>query len=64
MAAANAVGGKMPNLLLENPQNLAALKNVKFISCQYRSEQKSWRDGVLFEEWVQKILHPKEEVLH
>ena len=42
-------------LSLENPENHAASKNVKFLPCQYRHEKKSWMDGILLEEWVREL---------
>ena len=30
-------------------------KRVKHLPCQYRSQKKSWMDGILFEDWVREI---------
>ena len=51
MAAANAVGDKLPMFNIGKANNPRCFKNVKFLPCRYRNQQKSSMDGKLFEEW-------------
>ena len=55
MAVANAVGSKLPMLVIEKAKTPRCFKNVKFLLCRYRNQQKGWIDGVLFEEYVRKM---------
>ena len=55
MAAANAVGEKLPMFVIGKAKKPRCFKNVKFLPCRYRSQRKSWMDGVLFEEWVREL---------
>ena len=50
MAAANAVGDKLPMFNIGKANNPRCFKNVKFLPCRYRNQQKSSMDGKLFEE--------------
>ena len=52
MAAANAVGDKIPMFVIGKSQKPRCFKNVKFLPCRYRNQKKNWMDGALFEEWV------------
>ena len=55
MAAANAVGDKIPMFVIGKSQKPRCFKNVKFLPCRYRNQKKSWMDGALFEEWVREL---------
>ena len=55
MAAANAVGDKIPMFVIGKSQKPRCFKNVKFLPCRYRNQKKSWIDGALFEEWVREL---------
>ena len=55
MAAANAVGEKLPLFVIGKAKKPRCFKNVKFLPCRNRSQRKSWMDGVLFEEWVREL---------
>ena len=55
MAAANAMGDKLPMFVIGKAKNPLCLKNVKFLPCCYRNQQKSWMDGKLFEGWLRKL---------
>ena len=50
MAAANAMGGKLPMFVIGKAKNPRCFKNVKFLPCRYRNQRKSWMGGKLFEE--------------
>ena len=52
MAAANAMGNKLPLFVIGTVKNPWCFKNVKFLPCFYRNQQKIWMDGKLFEEWL------------
>ena len=55
IAAANAVGDKVPMFVIGKSQKPRCFKNVKFLPCQYRNQKKSWMNGALFEEWVREL---------
>ena len=66
MAAANAIGDKLPMFVYGKAKNPRCFKNVKFLACRYRNQQKSWMDGKLFEEWLRELDRKfalKEEML-
>ena len=54
-AVANAVGDKLPMLLIEKTKKPRCLKNVRFLPFRYRNQRKSWMGGVLFEEWAREM---------
>ena len=55
MAAANAMGGKLPMFVIGKAKNPRCFKNVKFLPCRYRNQRKSWMGGKLFEEWLREL---------
>ena len=55
MTAANAMGDKLPMLVIGKAKNPRCFKNVKFLPCRYRNQRKSWMDGELFEEWLREL---------
>ena len=55
MAAANAVGNKLPAFIIGKAKNPSSFKNIKKLPCRYRSQRKSWMDSILFEEWVRDV---------
>ena len=50
MAAANAAGDKLPMFNIGKANNPRWFKNVKFLPCRYRNQQKKSMDEKLFEE--------------
>ena len=54
-AAADAMGDKLPMFVIGKAKNLRCFKNVRFLPCRYRNQQKSWMDGKLFEEWFREL---------
>ena len=54
MATANAIGNKLPMFVIGKAKNPRCFKNVTFLPCHYRNQQKSWMDGKLFEGWPQR----------
>ena len=55
LAAANAAGEKLPIFVIGKSESPRCFKNVKHLPCRYRSQNKSWMDSILFEEWVREI---------
>ena len=55
MAAANAMGDKLPMFVIGEAKNPRCFKNVKLLPCCWRIQQKSWMDGKLFEEWLRDL---------
>ena len=66
LAAANAVGNKLPMFVIGKAKTPRCFKNIKKVPCRYRLQRKRWMGGVLFEEWVRDVnkkfqFTPKEE---
>ena len=55
MAAASAVGEKLPMFVIWKSKNPCCFKNVKHLPCEYKSQKKSWMNSEIFEEWVRKL---------
>ena len=55
MAAASAVGDKLPMFVIWKSKNPHCFKNVKHLPCEYKSPKKSWMNSDIFEEWVRKL---------
>ena len=55
MAAANALGKKLPMFVIGNAKRPHCFKNIKTIPCRYRAQRKSWMDSALFEEWLRDL---------
>ena len=52
LTAADAVGEKLPLFVIGKPKKPHCFKHIKHLPCRYRSQKKSWKDSILFEEWV------------
>ena len=55
MAAASAVGEKLPMFVIGKSAKPRCFKNVKNLPCRYRSQAKSWMNSFLFDEWVKEL---------
>ena len=55
MAAASAVGEKLPMFVIWKSKNPCCFRNVKHLPCEYKSQKKSWMNSEIFEEWVHKL---------
>ena len=55
MAAASAVGNKLPTFVIGKAKKPRSFKNIKKLPCRYQSQRKSWMDSILFEEWVRDV---------
>lgn len=52
LAAGNAVGEKLPMLVIGKSKKPRCFSGVRNLPCLYKSQKKSWMDSALFEEWV------------
>ena len=48
-------GDKLPIFIIRSAKKPKCFKNVKFVSCHYRNQQKTWMDGVLFEKYIREM---------
>ena len=55
MEAANAMGYKLPMLVIGKTKNTRCFKNIKFSPCRYRNQRKSWMVGKMLEEWLREL---------
>ena len=55
MAAASAIGEKLPMFVIGRSAKPRCFKNVKNLPCRYRAQAKSWMDSFLFDEWVKEL---------
>ena len=55
LAAANSVGDKLPMFVIRKSKAPRCFKNVTSLPCIYKSQEKSWMDSTLFEEWVREL---------
>ena len=55
MAAANAMGDKIPMFVIGKSKSPRCFKGVKHLPCRYRNQNKNWMDSVLFEEWIREM---------
>jgi len=55
MAAANAVGEKLPMFFIGKSARPRSFTGVRNLPCRYRSQKKSWMNSELFEEWVREL---------
>ena len=55
MGAASAAGKKLPMLVIGKSTKPRSFKNVKSLPCSYQSQEKSWMNSFLFDEWVKEL---------
>ncbi len=55
MAAANAIGDKLPMFVIGRAKKPRCFAGVRSLPCRYRNQKKSWMDGDLFKEWVKEL---------
>ena len=55
LAAANAVGDKLPIFVVGKAEKPGCFSEVTNLPCRFRDQEKSWIDRELFEEWVREI---------
>ena len=64
MAAANAVGEKLPMFVIGKSARPRCFAGVRNLPCRYRSQKKSWIGSALFEEWVRELDRKKQDLCH
>ena len=55
LTAANAAGEKLPLFVIDKSKKPRCFKHIKHLPFSYRSQNKSWIDSILFEEWVREV---------
>ena len=55
LAAANAIGEKLPMVVIGNVSNPTCFKGIKALPCTYRAQKNSCMDSEIFEEWVREL---------
>ena len=55
LAAANALGEKLPMLVIGKSTNPRCFKNIKSLPCKNRNQAKSWIDSNIFTSWVKEL---------
>ena len=55
MAAANAVGDKLPMFIIGKSKKPRCFAGIQNLPCRYRGQGKSWIERNLFEEWVREL---------
>ena len=55
LAAADAVGSKLPMFVVGKAKKPRCFKNIKTLPCRCHAQKKSWMDGALFEECVRDL---------
>ena len=64
MAAANAVGEKLPMFVIGKSARPRCFAGVRNLPCRYRSQKKSWIGSALIEEWVRELDRKKQDLCH
>ena len=52
LVGSNAVGDKLPLLIIGKSKKPRCFKNVKSLPCNYRNQKKSWMDCTIFSDWL------------
>ena len=55
IAAAIAVGEKLPMFVIGKSKKQRCFNRIGSLSCRYRHQKKSWMSGELFQEWVEEL---------
>ena len=55
VAAANAMGGKLPMAVIGRSEKPRCFIGVKSLLCQYESQKKSWMDSEIFTNYIRKL---------
>ena len=54
LTAANAADEKLPLFVIRKAKDLRCFKYIQTLPCRYWSQNKSWMDSVLIENWVRE----------
>ena len=57
MVTSIGLGEKIPMFVIGKSASQRCFKHVRNFSCRYRSQNKAWMDGTLFEEWLHELGH-------
>ena len=55
LAASNALGEKLPMLVIGKSANLRCFKHIKSLPCKYTNQAKSWMDSDIFTRWLKEL---------
>ena len=55
LAASNALGEKLPMLVIGKSANPRCFKHIKALPCKYTNQAKSWMDSDIFTSWLNKL---------
>jgi len=55
MAAANAVGEKLPMFVIGKSAKPWCFSGVQNIPCRYRAQKNSWMNSILFWGWIREL---------
>ena len=55
LAASNALGEKLPMLVIGKSANLRCFKHIKSLPQKYTNLAKSWMDSDIFTRWVKEL---------
>ena len=57
MVTSIGLGEIIPRFVIGKSASQRCLKHICNFSCRYRSQNKAWMDGTLFEEWLHELDH-------
>ena len=55
LAASNALGGKLPMLVIGKSADPRCFKHIKPLPCKYTNQAKSWMDSDIFTRWLKEL---------
>ena len=55
LAASNALGEKLPMLVIGKSANPRCFKHIKPLPCKYTNQAKSWMDSDIFTRWLKEL---------
>ena len=55
LTAANAAGENLSLFVIGQSKKSRCFKHTKHLLCRYRSQKKSWMDGILYKDWVREV---------
>ena len=55
LAASNALGEKLPKLVIGKSANPCCFKHITSLPCKYTNQAKSWMDSDIFTRWLKKL---------
>ena len=55
LTAANDAGENLCLFVIGQSKKPRCFKHTKHLLCRYRSQKKSWMDGILYKDWVREV---------